>query len=246
MRISDVEGLLISTYIDWSKFIGNYRGVRKDPVITWTDRIPRMLDHPVLAADVVSLADEGQYTFQVIHDGSLIQMYYCFDMHGSELQSARLAFYSAAIDDKLFNAYKKSISIGPISDIHLDLENVLDELNEVEKETQFGGLKNGPVSWFRIEYDPEASMGILHHDCHLHLSAFPHSRFVVAGVPNPRQFVEFIMAFCYPQLYKRHRLNEQGRYVSLTKINSVNSSCFPLIESTLFSQIAHFRIPTVI
>lgn len=245
MRINDVEGLLISAYIDWSKFIGNSRGVRKDSIITWTDRAPRMLDHPVMASDVVSLADEGQYTFQVIHDGSLIQMYYSFDRRGIELQSARLAFYNAVVDDKLIGACKKSISVEAMSDVELEPENIFGEPDEVEKETQFGGLRNGPVSWFRIEYDPEASMGILHHDCHIHLSSFPSSRFVVAGVPNPRQFIEFIMAFCYPELYKNHRLNKEGQYISLTKISSVNSTCFPLIESTLFSQIAHFRIPTI-
>lgn len=248
MRINDVEGLLISAYIDWSKFIGNPRGVRKDSIITWTDRAPRMLDHPVLASDVVSLADDGQFTFQVIHDGSLIQMYYSFDRRGVALQSARLAFYNAVVDDKLISAYKNSISVGATSNVELDfaLENTLDEPDEVEKETQFGGLRNGPVSWFRIEYDPEASMGILHHDCHIHLSSFPSSRFVVAGVPNPRQFIEFIMAFCYPELYKEHRLNKEGYYESLTKITSVNSICFPVTQSTLFNQIAHFRIPTII
>ncbi len=245
MRINDVEGLITSSYVDWFRFIGNSRGIRKGSIITWTERAPRMLNHPVMASDVVSLADEGQYTFQVIHDGSLIQMYYSFDGQGIQLQSARLAFYSAVADNKLINAYKRSINVGTISDYEHEFgdESPLDEPDEVEKETQFGGLRNGPVSWLRIEYDPQASMGVLHHDCHMHFSTFPSSRFVVAGVPNPRQFIEFIMALCYPELYRAHRLNKVGQYISLANINSVNSTCFPLIESAVFNQIAHFRIP---
>ena len=245
MRINDIEGLLISAYMDWSSFIGNYRVARRDSIITWTDRVPRMLDHPVMASDVVSLANDGQYTFQV-HDGSLIQMYYSFDRRGFQLQAARLAFYSAVVDNKLINAYKRSISVDTISDYEQEFndEIALDEPDEVEKETQFGGLKNGPVSWLRIEYAPQAAMGVLHHDCHIHFSTFPNSRFVVAGVPNPRQFIEFIMAFCYPELYRTHRLNNEGQYINLEKINSVNSTCFPLIEDAVFNQIAHFRIPT--
>lgn len=245
MRINDVVGLLNSAYVDWSRFIGNPRGVRRDSIVTWTNRAPRMLDHPVMASDVVSLADEGQYTFQVIHDGSLIQMYYSFDRRGFQLQSARLAFYSAVVDNKLINAYKRSISVGTISVYEQEFsdEIALDEPDEVEKETQFGGLRNGPVSWFRIEYAPQAAMGVLHHDCHIHFSTFPNSRFVVAGVPNPRQFIEFIMAFCYPELYRTHRLNNEGQYINLAKINSINSTCFPLTENVIFNQIAHFRIP---
>ena len=75
------------------------------------------------------------------------------------------------------------------------------------------------------------------------ISAFPYARLVVAGVPNPKQFVEFIMALCYPQEYEKHRLNENGQYITEKHILEVNSKCVPLLNHKVFNQIAHFRIP---
>lgn len=232
MRINNAEALLRSAYVDWAGILINFRGIRKvmrgHQIITWTDRIPRILDNPIMASDIISLVEDGQYTFQIQDDGpnngSIIQIYYSYDKRGHELQSARLAYYSSETDDQLINLRDES---------EVDLGY----------EAPSSGLKDGPVSWLRIEYEPIASHGVLHHDCHMHLSAFPDSRFVVAGVPNPRQFIEFIMAFCFPKLYRTHRLNEQGLYINLANITSVNSTCFPIEESIVFNQIAHFRIP---
>ncbi len=103
---------------------------------------------------------------------------------------------------------------------------------------------DGPISWLRIDYEPTFAKGILHHDCHMHLGAFPDARCVVAGVPNPRQFVEFVMAVCYPETYKAHRLGQDGEYAHPNKITEVNSSCFSTVEHLAYKRIMHLRIPT--
>jgi len=103
---------------------------------------------------------------------------------------------------------------------------------------------DSPVGWLRIDYEPALAKGILHHDCHMHLSAFPQARCVVAGVPNPQQFVEFVMAVCYPETYEAHRLGQDGEYANPNKASEVNSRCFSAVEHLAYKQIIHLRIPT--
>ena len=77
----------------------------------------------------------------------------------------------------------------------------------------------------------------------MHLSGFPDARCVVAGVPNPRQFVEFVMAVCYPETYKAHRLGEDGEYTNPNKIGDVNSQCCSTVDNLAYKQLIHLRIP---
>lgn len=254
MRINDVESQLVSAYIDWSSFIGNPRGIRKGSIITWTDYIPRMLNHPVMASNVTTLADEGQYIFQINEDGSIIQLYYAYDKYGDELQSARLAYYSAMADNivmkNLIKAYKYAVRLAELTETDAVLpdhdENLLIESAEViEEETELRSLIDGPVSWLRIDYDPVHARGVLHHDCHMHLSTFPYSRLVVAGVPTLKQFIEFIMAFCYPEVYEKHRLDDEGQYINASHLEIINSGCVPLKDHNVFRQMAHMRIPII-
>jgi hypothetical protein len=251
VKINEVYRLLIGAYIDWSHILANPQYVRIDardgPHISWNNRTPRMLKHPVLASDITYLADNGQYTFQILEDGSIIQIYYKYDAKGNELRSARLAFYSAKTDAFVIGTNERIFSStdGEATERSED-EDDLNNISEfIEYTARPSTLIDGSVSWLRIEYEPKDAKGILHHDCHMHFSAFPYSRFVVAGVPTPVQFIEFVMAFCYPEIYKEHRLNAQGNYVNEEKITAINSTCFPMTESIVFSQIAHFRIPIV-
>jgi hypothetical protein len=77
----------------------------------------------------------------------------------------------------------------------------------------------------------------------MHLSSFPHSRLVVAGVPTPKQFIEFVMALCYPKIYETHRLDSRGQYHCEEYIKLINSSCVTLKDHLVFRQMAHLRIP---
>jgi len=71
------------------------------------------------------------------------------------------------------------------------------------------------VSWLRFDFDPQFSSGVLHHDCHLHIHGFPDTRIMVDGVPSPRQFVDFVLASCYPSSFEILRINEDGRYAGI-------------------------------
>ncbi len=219
--------------------------------ITWANRTPGIIKHPVLASHVSRLFREGQFTFQVAEDGSLIQIYYQYNRKGELITSARLAFYSAqsneqkAIDtSNLSKTAIEDATDAPTLPENIDIDNKLNDYHEdTPSKIDLTSSRDAPVSWLRIEYEPTAARGILHYDCHMHFTSFPHSRFIVAGIPSPAQFIEFIAAFCYPESYKKHRLDELGQYISSEKIDAVNAACFPLIYSTLFDQIAHFRIP---
>ncbi len=250
MKINEVLTHLKDVYLDWFPFIANPLYMRDGSCITWTNRVPRMLDAPVMASEVASLVEDQQYTFQIYDGGSVFQLYYNFDERGNNLQSARLAFYHANADGLRFTKYNSSTDSGLSNNPNienrfgtLDNDNTVNMFDKSNIGETDGGIFDEPVNWLRIEYDPENAKGILHYDCHMHLSAFPHSRLPVAGVPNPRQFIEFVMALCYPNLYEQHRLNEEGQYKTESNIVSVNSKCFPLAENKVFSQIAHFRIP---
>jgi hypothetical protein len=212
--------MLKDTYNDWPKFLEDPRFIRtsKEDCITWANRIPSRLANQLRASDIRRLVDERQYTFRVTMDNSIFQLYYQYDKKGKTLQAARLAFYHAQPGIPVLS------TSGPMQEL-LNLEDC-------------------PVSWLRIDYEPMFTKGILHHDCHMHLSGFPEARCVVAGVPNPRQFVEFVMATCYPELYKEHRLDNDGTYRNIQRITDVNADCFTIESSLAYQQLTHLRIPT--
>lgn len=244
MKINEASELLTSVYIDWSHILANPCGVRKDFQITWAGRIPKMLKQPVMISDVIDLADSGQYTFQIAKDGSIIQIYYHYDLRGNEIKSACLAFYSTAVYKEKMSPIFQSEPAAKSKGADIFDENILNEeaLEEAVDE-QIPVSDDRPAHWLRIDYDPQHAMGVLHHDCHMHLSAFPYARLVVAGIPNPKQFVEFIMALCYPQVYEKHRLDGNGQYITEEHILTVNSKYVPLLDHKVFNQISHFRIP---
>ena len=115
-------------------------------------------------------------------------------------------------------------------------------------------IYNLPAAWMRIDYDPNAKeRGIIHHGCHMHLSNFADTRFIVSGIPSPRQFIEFIIASAYPAKYAEHRLeldttSNDGsriwRYRNPQQIDNLNRECMPLDEVPIYKQLSHFRVPS--
>src|ERR1043165_3961890 len=202
MRINDAIGLLVSIYQDWGHVLANPRYFRHDNIISWRDNSNPMLADPVMPEDVIQLAEDGQYTFQVAQDGALIQIYYEFQNDGVTMKSAKLAYYSPAIA-----IYEPSIP--PF------------------------------VRWLRFDYAPKDARGVLHHDCHLHISYFPDSRLIVKGLPNPKQFIEFILALCYPKLYQDHRLDRDGKYSSDVKQMAINHPQINLADSEIYNQMTY-------
>ena len=99
------------------------------------------------------------------------------------------------------------------------------------------------LSWVRIDHSPLSATGILHSETHLHLSGFPEGRILVAGVPTPRQFVEFVMAVCYPRNYSEHRLHANGSVRDPGKFPGINSRCLRIRAAAQFQQMTHIRVP---
>lgn len=242
MNISDVFQSAIASYDDWDGFLINPRYFRNNNELSWQNRIPGTLNSVVRRSDVLKMAAAGQYTFQISEDASLIQLYYRFDQHSRMLAGARLAFY---------NAYQESIDeeaqLAEYGVVPTDTHEV-DDLGD----TVSRSISDPPVGWMRIDYDPNPTeRGIIHHDCHLHISAMPDARFVVSGVPSPRQFVEFVISSAFPEKYKKHRLvsvvsdvgdSEVWNYKYPQRINTLNQECMP-IEGSVYDQLSHFRIP---
>ncbi len=256
MKISEAQGFLTSAYIDWAHVLANPNGIRKGSQITWDNYIPQVLKQPIMASDVIDLFNKRQYTFQVTIDGSLIQMFYQYEARGNALKSASLAFYSSVSYNQVIDEDENSLQSPLTFQQELEAEiNDIDSPNtdilsreysgEMFGEPKLDTLRDEPISWLRIDYDPEHARGVLHHDCHMHLSAFPRARLVVAGVPTPKQFIEFIMALCYPEVYHAHRLDNSGQYINEGHIVTINSDCVPLTEHNIFRQMTHFRIPII-
>lgn len=103
-----------------------------------------------------------------------------------------------------------------------------------------------PATWMRIDYAPQEATDVIHQECHMHLSGLPQTRFVVNGLPNPKQFLELVMASFYPSLYKAHRLDPKQKYRVLSNLapfNSINRICVQRIDRDIYDHIAHFTIP---
>lgn len=232
MRINDVLGMLIAAYTDWNHLLANPRFVRKGRIITWRDYSSAMIVIPQSHLEVVQLYEDGQYSFQTT-DGSLLQIYYAYARSGDELQEARLAFYKvdAASWDRSESAENPTGAIVPEDKAPLGEQLAQDRVS---------------VPWLRIDYEPKNAGGILHNSCHLHISCFPQGRLTVAGVPTPKQFVEFVVAMCYPDVYSQHRLDDRGNFRELTRLEGINSDCVPFHEDHVIRHLTHLRIPGVL
>lgn len=232
MKITDVLGMLTSAYHDWGNLLLNPFYTRNGNIITWNNYQSLFFNEPVQVENVLKLIELQQYSFQVV-DGAIIQIYYAFEKNGNKLTGAKLAYY------KIFN---------------LDEFTEIDELSETDNNENLILLdNNATVSWLRIDYQPllettssksVEALGMLHSKCHLQISGFPNSRFPICGVPTPKQFIEFLMAFCYPEKYQKHRLDERGCYTNLNKIKSVNDIFIDFIDEDIFKLITHIKIPS--
>src|SRR5262249_3029105 len=106
-----------------------------------------------------------------------------------------------------------------------------------------GDISDEFAPWIRIDYEPIASRGVLHGERHLHISGFPQSRFLVRGVPTPKQFVEFIMVLRYPEVYHERRLNGEGKYADAEHMKNVNSLSIACESNEAFALMTHIVVP---
>jgi hypothetical protein len=228
MRLTDVTGSLTSAYLDWNDVLANPRYIRKGLIITWLDYSSVASFFPESYRDLVQLYEDRQYSLQFT-DGSLLQFYYEYAPSGIELLQARLAFYK--IDQQGWEFEEG------VQDSHAD--ETIAPVGDTRRP------EKPPIAWVRIDYSPKSAKGVLHNPCHLHVSGFPSARIAVAGVPTPKQFLEFVMCFCYPDVYHRHRLDDHGHYKNPAQLTAVNSTCVPCFEEPVLRQITHLHVPGV-
>jgi hypothetical protein len=102
---------------------------------------------------------------------------------------------------------------------------------------------NVPSGWIRIDYDPSSYRGALHPKCHMHVSLFPNMRFAVDGVPSPKQFVDFIVLNCYPEVFQSVHIDEDGKFKDPKRMNSINVPFLHLDEPEIHQFLTHVRVP---
>ena len=216
MRLSNGESEVRGAYLEWEAYLLNPRMRRTGQSISWLgDNRERPTERPT-SLEIAQLAAQGQYSFQAARDFALFRLWYDFEADGTTLRSASLGYYAIELED----AY---------------------ELDEIGAEV-LGLVGDDRICrWLRIDYDPLSARGVLHSACHLHLGGIHGSRVVVDAVPSPAQFLEFVIAICYPDDYKTHRLNAAGALVNQAKLQAMKGTSLPVIrhsEEELVLQVA--------
>jgi hypothetical protein len=115
----------------------------------------------------------------------------------------------------------------------LPLTEVFEESDRRDTET---------VAWVRLDYDEGRALGMLHPACHLHLSAFPGRRLVVRHVPTPSQFVEFVISYLYPTLFRRACLDESGQYSDHNRASRLGIPLMRMPDDYASSAMSHFCV----
>jgi len=163
----------------WPKLFANHNYIRAENEITWPNRI--RFDVETTPDLLATLIEHRQYSMQVVDDGSVFQLYYAFSKNGAKLLEASLGFVFAGE------------TVEPIGDPFA--EGVMPT-----------GIPESPLGWVRLDYDPMAGKDCVHYHSHLHLSLSSGVRIPVKRIPTPKQFVELIVAWFYPEIYRAHRL----------------------------------------
>ncbi|GAB5496611.1 MAG: hypothetical protein Phyf2KO_16910 [Phycisphaerales bacterium] len=203
MGVSETYSQLHSLHNELRGWLVNNRYCRRGMTISWTEfTTQHRLPYAPSPVDVARLADSRQYSFQV-NDGSLIQLYYEFEADGETLRWANL-LYCASGNLETEEGSEEEIEA---------LSMAYDAPDDVSTTT---------VPWVRIDYAPEHGSEMIHNECHMHVSNMPRTRMGLEGVPTPRQFVEAIMAWFYPEEYKRRHLDDSGDLVDVDRPEKVN------------------------
>ena len=222
MNRNDALSSLRSVYLEWDGFLSNPRFIRQGSNVSWEGYRPNQFVEILTASAVSELVENGQYSFQITKDGSVFQLYYGYDRRGQNLASASLSFLFSG-NNYLDLARKEEVG------------EILVPIGDVE------------VGWLRIDFSNLVAdhKGVVHPKCHLHLSRFPDTRIIVDRVPNPKQFVEFVISICYPEVYEDKRLDRTGNYKDRAKMCNINDPVlFDLNIEEICTYAPHLHIPT--
>ena len=203
MTLNDVMGQLTSVLVEWNGFLKDPQYIRNNELVTWSNSHVTMLPENITKAETLKLSQQRQFTFRISLDDSVLQLTYRF--FDGAVKEARLAYYEVGLSD----------SDTELGDVHPPTELDFDQ----------------PARWVRFDYRDSGLERVLHTDSHLHVSGLPGTRFAVAGLLTPKQFIEFIVAHFYPDIYKRFRLEEGIEFNDL--IDSVMASPSNVVANLL-------------
>lgn len=237
MRINEVRGLVNRALIDWQGTLIDANCNRYGRSISWT-RQPRFVEEPVLSTHVLQLIEDRQFTHQVTEQDEvvgIIQIHYTFDRTERNVDSATLAYFGT-----MPTSTDSGMGDGDQIDNKSSANNQLKNADNVSVYS---------VPWIRVDFAPKSMNGITHHACHMHLGGFPNTRIAVRGLPNPRQFVEMVMALFHPHIYRQHREASQSErqdlHADLRPLEMVNENCIIVTDYPIVHHIAHLCFPTV-
>jgi hypothetical protein len=237
VRGSDVFHSLRSTHDDWNEILTNPSYSHKNHKISWYGR-PEKHRSPFIVrrSYVANLISKSQYTSMIARDDSIIQIFYEFENNDETLSFAKLGYFNSGVED--------ISGINELSDLATTSASVI-ELFPSYTDSDLSDFDDPIVPWIRIDYDPHSASSPLHHSCHMHIGLFNYARIPLTRVPTPRQFIEFIIALCYPNDYRAKRLDSDGNPADLSKLYSFNEDTFEKIDNVVYDIIPHFFIPNV-
>ncbi len=207
---------LNACFTDWPGFLANKNATLRGRIVAWPNYVPS-IEKNVTWETVSLLASNRQYSFQLI-DGSIIQMLYDFSAPQAELKSAMLAYYENRIEEEP------------------------DEETEGEVVPLDDDSNSSSPKWLRMDFSKREDGSSIHAHCHLHLSGFPDTRISCAGVPGPRQFLESLLAWLYPDHYRDTVLVREDDDLKLRLVD-VNRVCIQIMPREHFNSLLHLTLP---
>lgn len=235
MLINELSSAFISLYEDWKAVLFNPIWFREGMSITWPGATSFRSPNSINNDDLEEYHKNKKYSFQLF-DGSLLQMRYICSKSGESLSQAQLSFLQyVSIDTEEKYFYREDDANKGFDEFLISTT-----IESQQVETTYSN------SWLRIDYDPDHSRGVIHSDSHLHVSLSPDIRIPVKGVPTPKQFVESIMAWFYPQIYEDRLLNKAGEYLNLKRIQKINKETLNSEGHALSNVILHLNMPELL
>ena len=218
MTLDEMDDELQTCMKDWQGFLANPNWCRLNQTIAWPNYRPAIFGS-ITWSLLTALASERQYSFQ-FSDGSIIQMAYDFSNREQRLRKATLAYYENRPDLETLPAEDSEGEVVPLED---DAPPFLPR-------------------WLRLDFNAQAEGTRLHANCHLHIAGFPDTRVACSGVPGPRQFVEALVAWLYPDQYRETVLCTQKEEAKIRLID-VNRICLPVPSEDEHNSMLHLNLP---
>ena len=101
-----------------------------------------------------------------------------------------------------------------------------------------------PVGWLRFDYDNSSDRGLYHPISHLHISLFPNCRIALNKIPSPRQFIEFVICYFYPEIYKEKGiLDDEGNLIDKDRMKNINQKSSNALQRDYLLDFAHIFFP---